>query len=160
MGSKPKRPAEGKDRANRTKRKVSGRLRFRLLILIGLTVAAGLASRRFPQALPAALGEYPGDVLWAMMAYWILAFLWRKAPVGTVALRASLVSAAIEFSQLYRADWIRQIRGTTVGHLVLGSTFAWKDLVAYAVGILLCVLLEKTWPKLVRGPGKDADGGG
>lgn len=158
MGAKPKRPAEGKDRGSRVKRKLAGRLRIRLLMMIGLTVAAGIASRRFPQYLPTAFGKYPGDVLWAMAVYWLMAFLAPKAPVSSVALRASVFSAAIEFSQLYRADWIRQIRGTTFGHFVLGSTFSARDLAAYAVGILLCLIVDKACPKLLRGPSRDIGG--
>lgn len=158
MGNPSKRPSDRKDRGARVKRKLAGRLRIRLLMLIGLTVAAGIASRRFPQHLPAALGKYPGDVLWAMAVYWLAAFLAPKAPVTSVALRASVFSAAIEFSQLYRADWIRQIRGTTLGHFVLGSTFSARDLVAYAVGILLCLVVDKAFPKILRGPSRDVGG--
>jgi hypothetical protein len=55
---------------------------------------------------------------------------------------ALLASYAVELSQLYQAPWINAIRGTTLGHLVLGSTFAWQDLVAYTFGVAAGFLLD------------------
>lgn len=139
----------------RMKHWLRGRSRLRLGLTIGLTIAAGLASRRFPALVPDFLGKYPGDVLWAQMVFWMAAFAWRRAPKSVLALRAFAFCCFIESSQLYRADWILRIRATTPGHLVLGSTFAWPDIVAYAVGILLCVFVEERWPKLLRTDNRD-----
>jgi hypothetical protein len=55
----------------------------------------------------------------------------------------------VEFSQLYRAPWIDAVRGTIPGRLVLGNTFKWLDLPAYAVGIAFGALAE--W-RLRRSP--------
>lgn len=44
---------------------------------------------------------------------------------------------AIEFSQLYHAPWIDDIRQNIIGGLVLGFGFKSSDLVCYFVGILL-----------------------
>ncbi len=55
----------------------------------------------------------------------------------------------IEFSQIYHAVWIDSIRETRIGHLILGSTFNAPDLLAYAVGIALGVMIERVcWKKL------------
>ncbi len=142
-------PDSGGEGARR-KHWLRGRSRLRLSLLIGLTIAAGLASRRFPSLVPDFLGKYPGDVLWAQMVFWMAALIWRRAPKSVLAIRAFAFCCVIESSQLYRADWILRIRATTPGHLVLGSTFAWLDLVAYALGILFCVVAEEHWPKLLR----------
>ncbi len=103
---------------------------------IVVTIALGLASRRWPGVLfPDALGKYPGDALWALMVMFGWACLWpRMGPVRLAAL-ALATSFAVEFSQLYQAPWINAIRSTTPGHLVLGSRFGAMDLVAYAVGV-------------------------
>lgn len=125
--------------------KISTPMRRRRIYLAGavtLTMAAGLASRHWPGLLPAALGKYPGDALWAQMVYWLVAFAIPAASVRRVTATALALAYLDEFSQLYQAAWINDIRATTMGHLVLGSTFAWADLLAYTIGIGLCGLVE------------------
>jgi hypothetical protein len=56
---------------------------------------------------------------------------------GAVALAFSY---AIEISQLYHQPWIDHIRQTTLGHLTLGTTFIWTDLVAYTVGVAVGII--------------------
>src|SRR6516225_9655257 len=106
------------------------------------TVAAGLATRKWSWLLPAALGKYPGDVLWAQVVYWGVAFLAPSAPVFRVAAYALAVSYMDELSQLYQAPCINQVRATTLGHLILGSEFSWLDLLAYTIGVSLCSAFE------------------
>lgn len=109
---------------------------------IAATVAAGLASRKWPWILPTVFGKYPGDVLWAQMVYWGVAFLWPSAAIRRVAGYALGFSFADEISQIYHAPWIDSIRATTAGHLVLGAEFSWGDMLSYAIGIALCAALE------------------
>ncbi len=109
------------------------RLTYAALVLV--VIAAGLASRRYPGLLPAALGKYPGDALWALMVMLLYGFAWPRWIIARTALAALATSFAVEFSQLYQADWINAIRHTTLGHLVLGSGFHAMDLLAYAVGV-------------------------
>jgi hypothetical protein len=45
-------------------------------------------------------------------------------------------------TQLYQAPWLNAIRGTTLGHLVLGSTFSWTDMLAYTVGVATGATIE------------------
>ncbi|MEY4387981.1 MAG: hypothetical protein RLY20_3264 [Verrucomicrobiota bacterium] len=61
-----------------------------------------------------------------------------------MALTALTFSSAIEFSQLYHAPWQDALRANVIGHLVPGSGFNWADLLAYAVGLAVGVLLELT----------------
>ncbi len=98
-------------------------------------VALGLASRRYPHLFPAVLGKYPGDALWAFMVFCGLGFLNPWLPTLRLAVYALLISYVDEFTQLYQAPWINAFRGTYVGHLVLGSTFSWYDMLAYTVGV-------------------------
>ena len=113
---------------------------YALLVLV--VIGAGLASRKFPHFLPAQLGKYPGDALWAMMIFFILGALkpkWPSAATGALALSVCYV---VEFSQLLQPHWLVAIRQTTLGHLVLGSHFHAQDLLAYAVGIFAGVSVE------------------
>jgi hypothetical protein len=43
----------------------------------------------------------------------------------------------VEFSQLYHAPWIDAVRATLPWRPLLGSSFNWPDLPAYAVGVAL-----------------------
>lgn len=85
-----------------------------------------------------------GDTLWALMVFWGIGFLFVKMSTGKVMAAALLLSYAIEFSQLYQADWINALRHTTLGGLVLGFGFLWSDLVCYTVGVLAGGLMEYT----------------
>jgi hypothetical protein len=111
-------------------------------ITILAVITLGLLSRRYPQFLPAALGKYPGDALWALMVFLGFGFWFRHAPTVVVALAAFAFSVAMEISQIYHAPWIDSIRATLPGRLILGSSFAWGDIVAYLTGILIGIAAE------------------
>lgn len=128
------------------------RSRASLVAGIGLTIALGLASRRFPGLFPALLGKYPGDALWTLMVFLGWGLLRPGAMTRQLAGLAFATSCLVEFSQLYQADAINALRRTTLGHLVLGSTFSWPDIAAYAVGVVLAAAVDATL--LVRGRGK------
>lgn len=114
------------------------------------TIVVGLASRKYPGIFPAVFGKYPGDVLWAQMVYWILRFVFPSQSIPGLAIWALLISYADELSQLYQAAWVRHIRATAIGHLVLGSAFSWRDLLAYTVGVALCAGIELLIHRLCR----------
>jgi hypothetical protein len=118
------------------------RSRLWLLVCVVAVIALGLASRKFPSLFPAIFGKYPGDALWAIMVFAGLAFIKPRASTARLAVLAFAISCAVEFSQLYHAPWLNAIRDTTIGHLVLGSTFSWFDIVAYAVGVLVGSLVD------------------
>lgn len=98
---------------------------------------SGLLSRKF-----SAIPLWVGDVLWATMVYFILRFFLLSAPIPKIALISILISYAIEFSQIYKAEWIDNLRHTFPGRMILGETFFWGDLVSYTAGILIGVLID------------------
>ncbi len=107
-------------------------------------VALGLASRRWP-LFPTWLDKYPGDALWALLVFVLLGATSPRASSGRIALATLAVAFAVEFSQLCAWPWLVAWRGTTLGHLVLGSHFHAPDLIAYAVGVGLGWLAELGW---------------
>lgn len=119
------------------------RRRLWQLVATVVVIALGLASRAFPQFVPVALGKYPGDALWAMMIVFALGLLATRMRTWQLALWALLVCFAVEFSQLYQAPWIVDIRAHTLGHLVLGSHFGWVDLIAYTAGVAVAAMIDK-----------------
>ncbi len=110
-------------------------------LLFVFTIALGLASRKFGDYLPAFVAEYAGDTLWAAMLFFGISFLGAHIRLLTRFGAALLFSYAIEVSQLYQADWINEIRNTTLGALVLGHGFLWSDIVCYTVGVILAVFV-------------------
>jgi hypothetical protein len=108
-------------------------------------IVCGLLSRTYPYLLPACLGKYPGDALWAVMVYLGCAFIRPGAATGRLAASALAICYLDEWSQLYQAPWIKAVRATTAGHLVLGSTFSWHDMFAYTVGIALVAAIMKLY---------------
>ena len=103
---------------------------------------AGLASRRYRTHLPSFIGEYSGDVLWALMLFLVVSFVLAGRPIFQRCIVSLVLAFAVEVSQLYHAPWIDGIRNTTLGGLVLGFGFLWSDLVCYLVGVAAGVLLE------------------
>jgi hypothetical protein len=114
-------------------------------------ILLGLASRRFPSPLSAALGKYPGDAIWAMMIFFAGGALRPRATTLQVAAGAMLFCVLIEFFKLYQAPWMVAIRDSTIGHLIFGHVFSLENLVAYAIGVLLALLVEVCcFPKAAR----------
>ena len=107
------------------------------------TMALGLASRHWPGALPAALGKYPGDALWALMVLLAWRALRPRARTADVAACAMATCAGVEAAKLWQAPWLVAFRHTTFGHLLLGHVFSWRNLVAYGVGVLAGVALDR-----------------
>jgi hypothetical protein len=114
---------------------------IQLLILL-IVIVAGLASRKYPWLLPSCLGKYPGDALWALAAFVIWGLILPRTNTLKIAGLAFITAFVDELSQLYHAPWIDTIRNTTPGHLILGFSFSWYDILAYAVGILAGIILE------------------
>ena len=101
-------------------------------LTVALTlIPIGLVTRQYGNEW---MKLYAGDVLWAAMIYWGFKFLFAQEP-KKIAFYALIFCFLIEFSQLYHAPWIDQIRSNRLGGLVLGFGFLWSDLVCYLVGV-------------------------
>src|SRR5688572_30158285 len=103
------------------------RSRLQYVMLAVVTVVIGLALHLHGRGLPFAVRDPLGDVLWAVMMTWLLSAVAPGSRILTRAVAALLICCAVEFSQLYHAPTIDAVRGTTAGHLVLGSGFDPRD---------------------------------
>jgi hypothetical protein len=112
------------------------RLTYAALIII--TIILGLLSRHI-KGIPL----FIGDVLWAVMVYWMVRFIFINKPVKAAIIVSLAFCYAIEVSQLYQALWINNIRHTVIGGLVLGEVFSWGDMLSYTIGVALAVVAEK-----------------
>jgi hypothetical protein len=105
--------------------------------LTALTIALGLLSRHI-----AGIPLFIGDILWALMIWFGVRFLFIRRPIKWSTVASLLFCYAIEFSQLYKAPWIDNLRHTLFGRLVLGDTFLWGDMLCYTIGVGIGVLTE------------------
>src|SRR5271166_1518447 len=121
------------------------------LAMIALAAVLGISSRRFAAMLPGFIAAYAGDILWALAAFLGFGVILPRASTLRVAFLAMSFSVAVEVSQLYHAPWIDSIRHTTIGGLILGFGFLWRDLVCYAVGVGIGVVIEKALARSALG---------
>lgn len=121
------------------------RRRGTVAVGLGLVIAAGLLSRRFP--LPGLLAEHTGDALYATAAYCLFAWLRPRGRTRSLAAVALAFAWAVEALQLVTWPWLVDLRRSRVGALLLGQGFSWADLVAYAVGALVAVAIDVTFLK-------------
>lgn len=106
------------------------------------TLLLGLASRHFRAQLPAWVGLYAGDALWALLVFWLISALGPRGPLVRRAGLALGFAVLIEVSQLWQAPGLLALRAHPLGALVLGRGFRWSDLLCYAAGVLLGCVLE------------------
>jgi hypothetical protein len=107
-----------------------------------VTIVIGLVVHLHGSAFGPVTRDVLGDALWGMMiAWWVGAFTPNSSLLSRSAL-AYLGCAAVELSQLYQTPALRPMRATMIGHLVLGSGFDLRDLVAYAFGVGAAGVLE------------------
>ena len=126
---------------------IISRSRLGLALLSFVIIALGLASRRGYFPFPEALGNYPGDALWAWVVLLCVAWV-RPAITRTKLIGWSLLIAfAIEFLQLYQAPWMQALRANKLAYLVLGNGFDPLDLLAYVVGIALGAAVDWAWQR-------------
>ena len=111
-------------------------------VLIISVITLGLASRKFSMFLPAFVGEYAGDTLYALMAYFIFGWLKPKYSISKNWLASFGFSYLIEISQLYHSQWLDSIRQIKLGGLILGYGFLWSDIICYTVGVAIGIIFE------------------
>lgn len=116
---------------------------FTYLALVIIVMLLGLSSRHFAVFLPNIINLYLGDALWALMIFFLFGILFRVRETHWIATLAFLFSFGIETSQLYHSPWIDALRQTTLGGLVLGYAFLWRDLVSYSLGIGIGILVDR-----------------
>ena len=118
------------------------RRRVSFVALALLTITLGLTVHRSGDALGPAVRDMLGDALWAIMVCCSIGALITGRPVLLRSLAALMVCFAVELSQLLHWPALDAVRRTTLGHLVLGSGFDPRDLVSYALGVSVAVILE------------------
>ncbi|PTB96161.1 DUF2809 domain-containing protein [Marivirga lumbricoides] len=85
---------------------------------------------------------YLGDVLVVILIYtFIKSFL--DLAVLPVALFVLALSFTIEILQFFKIVELLGLGDSRIARIVIGTSFAWIDLVAYTAGIVIVLLVEK-----------------
>ena len=121
------------------------RRRISLLLALLLTIASGLALRRFGYAanLPFAVVKYGGSILWGAMVYWLLATIFVSSRPFRIAAVALILAVAVELFRLWHTPTLDAFRLTTAGALLLGRVFSLWNIAAYATGIAAALALDR-----------------
>jgi hypothetical protein len=106
-------------------------------LLIIVVVLVGGASRLY-QTGSILLDKYLGDGLYAVLFYLLLSLFWERGSPTQKAGVTSIAMVAIETFQLTGFPLQLRLSGNFILKaisIILGTSFSWLDLAAYAVGI-------------------------
>jgi hypothetical protein len=85
---------------------------------------------------------YLGDVLVVILIYCFVKSIFNL-PVFTVALFVLIFSFTIEFLQYINIVEKLGMEKSVIARTVIGTSFAWIDILAYVVGIFIILFVEK-----------------
>jgi hypothetical protein len=115
-----------------------------------VVIAAGLALRRYGLGLglPSSLVKYGGSMLWGAMVFFLVAICASGQPRWNIALISISIAIGVELFRLVHTPWLDDFRLTTAGALLLGRVFSPWNMLAYAAGIGLGMLLDRGGPRV------------
>ena len=128
--------------------------RIRALLLLPLTVALGLASRRWLLGLPAKLA---GDALYTALVYALAVAVAPRLRPRRAALIALGWSFAVELFQLTPIP-ANLAAKHVLWRLILGTTFGFVDLAGYLIGALGSLLVDAGAGAAARAAARAAEG--
>ncbi|MBT1695380.1 DUF2809 domain-containing protein [Fulvivirgaceae bacterium PWU4] len=85
---------------------------------------------------------YLGDVLVVILIY-CFARSFLNVPVLTMAVAVLAFAFTVEFLQYLNIVEKLGLQGSAIARTVIGTSFAWKDLLAYVAGFVLVLVVEK-----------------
>ena len=108
-------------------------------------VISGLALRGYGLrlGLPAFFVKYGGSMLWGTMLFFLVAMAASTLPRRSTGLISACIAICVELFRLVHNPWLDAFRLTTPGALLLGRIFSPWNLLAYAVGIILAMWLDR-----------------
>ncbi len=126
--------------------------RLRRGACLALVIVLGLLSRAgsIRPHLPALVGEYAGDTLWAAAVFFAAGLVFSKARLRSLLSGSAAFAFLVELSQLAHPPWLDAIRAWPGAGLFLGYDFVVSDLVCYGVGLLSAAGLERWAADRVR----------
>ena len=87
---------------------------------------------------------YVGDVLVVILMYCFVRSFF-ELPVLALAMGVLAFSFTIEFLQYLHIVNKLGLEKSAIARTVIGTSFAWKDILAYTVGVAIVLLVERYW---------------
>lgn len=115
--------------------------RQRIAVALPALAVLGLGARF---GLPGALGDWAGGIAYAAFAYGLIAVARPALEPRRVAIAAFAFSAAIELLQLAGVAGALNDLWSPL-RLVFGTSFVAADFVAYALGAVLALAVDRRW---------------
>ena len=85
---------------------------------------------------------YIGDFLVVILIYcFVKSFL--NTPVVPTAIGVLLFAYTVELLQYFRIVEVLGLQHSRAARIIIGSAFEWQDMLAYTLGVLVVVLVEK-----------------
>lgn len=78
---------------------------------------------------------YVGDFLVVVFLYALVRSFWNKSGF-TVAICVLIFSFAVEIAQYFNFVELIGLQDNKIARIIIGTTYHWKDLVAYVLGVL------------------------
>ncbi len=117
--------------------------RTRLLLIAAVCALLGFASKRYTGPLErVAVGQLE-DFFGTVFLILVPRAAFLRVPFAWIAAPALVIVTAIEFSQRFEGGWLDRARKTWLGLHILGTTFEWADLVAYALGAAAAFAIDR-----------------
>jgi hypothetical protein len=115
-----------------------------------MVISAGLVLRRFGLSLgpPASIVKYGGSMLWGTMVFFLVAIPASGQPRWKIALISISIAIGVELFRLVHTPWLDDFRLITAGALLLGRVFSPWNMLAYAAGIMLGMVLDRGGPRV------------
>ena len=85
---------------------------------------------------------YVGDYLVVILLYCMVRTIYQ-APTIKVAIAVLVFSYLIETGQYFHLVNLLGLQHNKLARIVIGTSFAWSDIIAYTLGILTVIILDK-----------------
>lgn len=85
---------------------------------------------------------YGGDVLAVILLYCLIKTFFDIKTIP-LSLGVLFFTCIVELGQFFNLVNILNLQDNKIMRIVIGSSFSWGDIVAYILGALLCMLLDK-----------------
>src|ERR1700687_308969 len=108
-------------------------------------IICGLALRGFgfSLGLPPYFVKYGGSLLWGTMVFGIVAIAGSSLSRRSIALISAAIVVCVELFRLVHAPWLDAFRLTLAGALLVGRLFSPWNMLAYGVGIVFGIWLDR-----------------
>ena len=89
---------------------------------------------------------YLGDFLVVILIYCFLKSFWKETPLK-VALFVLIFSFVVEFLQYFNIVEALGLQENKLASIIIGTSFAYEDLLAYFLGIVTVLIIEYSFNK-------------